>query len=447
MSTDKITDPFDDNNEFESFEELDENGMSDTIHDDDPDSDGPSSFDDVDSDDGSDVQPAPQKPVKAATAVDQPKAFIKTKLGIACIAGCVAMLGIVGVGASGILSSSATQEVVEQAEVPAPSEPASFGVKAGIADVKPAAPALAQQIQPVSAVHDVQLAQQNAAQSANPILQAIPNRAAQAPVVAAPQIGTSTISSSEVAELRSSIVELQEQTKAIATMVKDVTGLIERTNRRQDDLMNEVKGLKEDIAKAALTPAATASVTQPAEKAEVKAAAVATTPAKPALVTDGRTRLPGLQVIDTSQNGEMSIIKKASNGRIFTLYPDEVINWAGNRQKVSGIEKDGSIVLVGEKFFIDKVLEAPKADPKPARQAPQAQAQTKRDPVATAPVSARGFTLNAVYDSNNTFGVVNDKGEFKSYKKGETIDKLGTIKGLTPGGDLEVGNTVIHSVY
>ena len=455
MSKDKLSDPFDDTDDLESFDLLDENDQFTDSHGDSDlgsDDDDPENqlVDDGD-EEGAQAQPAPAqaKSAKVAPAADQPKAFVKTPLGIACIAGCVAMLGLVGVGASGVLSSSAPAEVVEQSSIPAPSEPASFGNKAGLVPAKPVA--AAEPIQAATAVREVQEAQQNSVRSPNPILQSIPNRTASTfPVAQQQQAPAQEIASTELSELKSSIADLQAQTKAIASVVKDVSGLIERTNRRQDELMTQVQGLKADIAKITAAPVAVvaAPAAAPAAETKVQAAPVVAAPAKPASIIDGRTRLPGLQVIDTSQNGDMSIIKKASNGRIFTLYPDEVINWAGNRQKVTGIEKDGSIVLVGDKFYIDKVLEAPKADPKPdVKPVRQPVAQVQREKAPDAPVNARGFTLNAVYDSNNTFGVVNDKGEFKSYKIGDTIDKLGTVIGLTPGGDLKVGNTVIQSVY
>lgn len=455
MSQNNLTDPFDDVDNLEQF------GMLDDDDGQFKDSEDPDLVDDSsvlppsDDDDADLGQPAPAqapaKPAKVAATADQPKAFVKTPLGIACIAGCVVMLGIVGVGASGVLSSSAPVEVSEQAEIPAPSEPNAFGNKAGLVPSKPVA--AAQPIQAASAVREVQEAQQKNAQFPNPVLQAIPDPTAMAPgiPVSQPQAPQPAIAPAinELSELKSSIADLQVQTKAITGLVKDVSGMLERSNRRQDELMTQVQSLKADIAKIAAAPAPTAPVVaQAAVAAKAQAASAAAAPTKPAPITDGRTRLAGLQVIDTSQNGEMSIIKKASNGRIFTLYPDEVINWAGNRQKVTGIEKDGSIVLVGEKFYIDKVLEAPKADPKPEPKPARPQvSQTRRDATPSAPVSARGFTLNAVYDGNNSFGVVNDKGEFKSYKKGDIIDKLGDVKGLTPGGDLEVGNTIIKSVY
>ncbi|AXH59503.1 hypothetical protein [Pseudomonas amygdali] len=453
MSQNNLTDPFDDVDNLEQFDMLDDD------HGQFKDSDDSELVDDSSdlslSDDDADLgQPAPAqapaKPAKVAATADQPKAFVKTPLGIACIAGCVVMLGIVGVGASGVFSSSAPVEIAEQADIPAPSEPNAFGNKAGLAPSKPIA--AAEPIQAASAVREVQEAQQKNAQFPNPVLQAIPDRTAMAPgiPVSQPLAQQPAIApaSNELSELKSSIADLQVQTKAITGLVKDVSGMLERSNRRQDELMAQVQSLKADIAKIAATPAPAAPVVaQPAVAAKAQAATAAA-PAKPASITDGRTRLAGLQVIDTSQNGDMSIIKKASNGRIFTLYPDEVINWAGNRQKVTGIEKDGSIVLVGEKFYIDKVLEAPKAEPKPEPKPARPQVSlTRRDTAPSAPVSARGFTLNAVYDGNNSFGVVNDKGEFKSYKKGDTIDKLGAVKGLTPDGDLEVGNTIIKSVY
>lgn len=452
MPHDQLSDPFDDDNALESFDLLDDEGQY-------PDSDDEqnpdSQFSDEQSDDGVEsVASAPEKSSKAAVAAsnDQPKAFIKTPLGIACLAGCVVMLGVVGVGASGVFSSSAPVEIAQNSEIPAPSEPAAFGNKVGLtdnqADLAQAQSLLPSAVTPATAVAGVMEAQRAVVANPNPILQSIQGSGSSIqPAAPAHQDAPIAVESSkDIAELRDSLAELQLQTKAISGLVVDVRSAIDRLNRQQNELAADVKSIRTDIAKMT-------TVVQPSEAAAVKAAekpvekvSAQPAPAKPASITDGRSRLAGLQVIDTSQNGEMSIIKKASNGRIFTLYPDEVINWAGSRHKVTGIEKEGSIVLVGDKYFIDKVLEAPKAQAKPEPK-PAYKAKAPRESTPTSAANAKGFTLNAVYDSNRSFGVVNDKGEFKSYKIGDTIDKLGTVIGLTPKGDLKVGNTIIQSVY
>lgn len=450
-----LHDPFNLDDEFEDLKDNELSGLGERFQD-----DTELSLD-GDSDDAADLgatepsesaSASPTKPAAAAPA-EQPKPFIKTKLGLAVIGGCVAMLAAVGIGVSGVFTHSATPVAMQEEPAPQAFEPAPAPTKAVLGNAASSNNLqISEQLKPASAVQGV-IEAKAALQDPNPILhtgQAV-RTAAVSPAVVDP---TPAVSSNEVADLRASIVELKEQTEVVVGLVKDVNASIERLNRQQSELTSEVQSLKADLAKATVATPSQAPAQDPVKAAQVQADQVVKVPAKPASVTDGRNRLAGLQVIDTSQNGEMSIIKKASNGRIFTLYPNEIINWGGNRQKVTGIEKEGSIVLVGEKFFIDKVLEEAKAEPKPAEAKPVrevVQRQAKRAPVAPAPAekpaSAQGFSLNAVYDSNRAFGVVNDKGEFKSYKIGDTIEKLGKVTGLTPSGDLQVGDTVIKSVY
>lgn len=158
-----------------------------------------------------------------------------------------------------------------------------------------------------------------------------------------------------------------------------------------------------------------------------------------------RKRLSDLKVVDVSQSGDMSIIQKVSDGRIFTLFKGEVLISSAGRQTVNSIEKDGDIVLVGSEYYIDR------NDP-PVRVVRQSVARppARKPAVSKAPKPPSvepNFTLNAVFDGGNAFGIVDKSGDFKTYKRGDTLPGVGVIDGLSTSGDLKVGSRLVKPVY
>ena len=392
--------------------------------------------DDFDTPDDTAVPPAAEKPSKpektpkapkVASTNAAPKAFIKTPIGMCAIAFAVSMVGFIGYKA--VTSAFPGSAEPEMAVVPALVAPASepvIGNASGL--MKPqASPEVMQ-----------------AAQATQPQVMPVVPAAPVAVPLPAPEV-VQPASAKELEELKASIANLQEQTSDIKELLRGVNRTLERQEAAQKALMDSVSGIKADLVKKAEEPAPVVlAPTTPAVTVNAgQAATVRQAEASP------RQRMAGLQVIETSQGGAMSIIKKASNGRVFTLFKGETINWAGVKSQVTSIEKDGELVLVGDKFFIDKVLEAPKAPVKAAAPAPapERKAAPVREAKPVASRTAEGYTLNAVYNDKRSFGIVNNKGEFKSYKVGDTIDNLGVVKGLDEVGDLKVGNTVIKTVY
>lgn len=363
------------------------------------------------------AKPVKEKKAKAPSGAAKP--FIKTPLGIAGIAFAVAMAGFIGY--KGYSSSFAGSEEPQVAEVvPEAVEPV-IGNVAGLAKPQ-ASPEVIQAAQNP-------MAQVNALPAAAPVEQQF-----QAP---------ESVSASDLKDLKESIQSLQEQTSEMKALLLNVNRTLDRQAIVQGELISAVRDMKADLAKKAeptpvvIAPAAPAVTVTAGQTTVVRQAE-----------SSPRQRMAGLQVIETSQGGAMSIIKKASNGRVFTLFKGEVINWGGVRSQVTSIEKDGDLVLVGDKYFIDKVLEAPKAPVKAAQDpAPERKVVAARPVKPAAPKNADGYTLNAVYNGKSAFGIVNNKGEFKSYKIGEKIDNLGVVTGLDEAGNLKVGNTVIRSVY
>jgi hypothetical protein len=382
--------------------------------------------------------PAPAAPAKAKVSSNPqaPKSFIKSPLGIASIALAVAMVSLVGFkGYSYFTTSSAQPEVAVENVVPSAQEP-TFGGVTGL--VKSQATVVAPTAN--TPVFEVPVAAPTPVSA--PVMAAI-NPAVQAEMLTV----QSTKVEEGIKELKDTIAEMKAMSQDIKGMMSDMNQSVMRLDASSKSMAADIAQIKAELAKRDV-PVKVEAVAQVA----TSATGVSTGAAAPAVA--GRQRIPDLQVIETSQNGEMSIVKKASNGRVFTLFKGETINWGGNKKQVTGIEKEGNIVHVGDNFYIDKVLESPKAAVKaaePAAETRKASAEVRKAPAreakAAAPRSAAGYTLNAVYEGNNAFGIVNSKNEFKTYKIGEQVDNLGAVVGLNEDGDLKVGNTVIKSVY
>ena len=60
---------------------------------------------------------------------------------------------------------------------------------------------------------------------------------------------------------------------------------------------------------------------------------------------------------------------------------------------------------------------------------------------------SKEYTLNAVYDGGNSFGLVNSAGEFNTYRMGDTPPGEGKITGLDASGNLKAGDKLIRSLY
>ncbi len=396
--------------------------------------------DDFDTPDDTAVPPSAEKPSKpektpkapkVASTNAAPKPFMKTPIGMCAIAFAVTMVGFIGYKAvTSAFPGEPEPEVAVAPVLVAPASEPQIGNASGL-------------LKPQASPEVVQAAQATQPQNL-PVAPAAP--------VAVPLPATEIVqpvSAKELEELKASIANLQEQSSDIKELLRGVNRTLERQEAAQRALIDSVNSIKADLVKKAEEPAPVVlAPTTPAVTVNAgQAAPVRQAEASP------RQRMAGLQVIETSQGGAMSIIKKSSNGRVFTLFKGETINWAGVKSQVTSIENDGELVLVGDKYFIDKVLEAPKVPAKaPVKAAAPATApERKLAPARQAkPIASRtaeGYTLNAVYNDKRSFGIVNNKGEFKSYKIGDTIDNLGVVKGLDEVGDLKVGNTVIKTVY
>lgn len=389
---------------------------------------------------------SPQSSAQPSTVQAGSTPFLKTPLGMATVG--LAVVGIVG-GAATILlgGDNDTQMAPEVAAVVPPASEPNFA--------EPISPQIPVQ-QPVA----IQPAQQPVA-----VQPAIAPAEIAQPVPVAQQ--PASANTDRALDFKPNIKDGSELTDFIAEQRKEMKELKLGLN----SLKGEISGVKNQIAlgaksdaeiKAALleitrklkekTDATIAVADQkPATEAKADSKADVKTPVSAPATQDnelakGRQRVQDFQVVDATSNGQMVIIKKASTGRVFAVFKGEVLVIGGKRVEVSSIEGNGTVVMIGKDLYIDKVLAQ---KPAPVAQKPAAKPAARPVAKSTEVREAKGFTLNAVYDSDSSFGVVDNKGNFKSYRVGDSVPELGGAKvtGLDSDGNLKVGNYIIKSIY
>ena len=387
---------------------------------------------------------APGKPAPSSTPVVSPGAtpFLKTPLGMATIG--LAVVGVMG-GAGAVFMSGNSEEVIAPetaAVVPQASEP-------NFSEPVPQAPAVvAPAVETTAAITEPALVAQP------PATQAPLNQLNNVPAEVE-HVGQLTDADS--AELKEFIseqrAEMKQLNSALSALTEEIQGIKVQMNQNAnadkalkdslDSLSSKLEKNVEAVSADVVSPVSTTTATQPLVNAPVKVE-------QNNALAQGRQRVTDFLVVDATSNGQMVIIKKVSSGRVFTVFKGEVLVIGGKRLSVQSIEGGGTVVLLGDKLYIDKVLAAkPAVEPRTAKVAAKAPLPAKA--AAKAPISrdAKGFTLNAVYDSDSSFGVVDNKGNFKSYRVGESVPELGgaKVQGLDASGNLKVGDYVIKSIY
>lgn len=375
------------------------------------------------------VMPSQTAPSAPQGPTGEQKSFIKTPIGMATVG--LGTLGVLIAGGVAVTSMGSGEEVaVISAPVIDMGQPVQQVAEPNFSDVV-APPAI--QAPAVAAPIPVQVAQ--------PVFEP------SVPTITDLALKPSAPASDEFLEL---LKAQHEDIKSLKKMVMQITResaatqqILQANEKRQAALIEEVKALAKKIETGVKL-----QQVQPVVADTKPASATTSTPAVVAPAENsfaaGRQRIYDFQVIESSASGEMTIIKKVSNGRVFTVFKGEVLNIGGQRLTVQALADKGTVVLVGDKLFIDKTLA-----PKPVQA--KASAPVRKSVAAAKPTTrdAKGFTLNAVYDSDNSFGVVDDKGNFKSYRIGETVPELGggKVQGLDARGNLKVGDFVIKSLY
>lgn len=394
-------------------------------------------------------EPVPSKPAAtpnpAVVAGSTP--FLKTPLGMATIG--LAVVGLVG-GAGTVLMSGGGDEVIAPetaAVIPPASEPSFTDPVAQAPVVAPVPTATA----PTSVAPATTPAPIFVDQPA--VTQAPTIQSTQAPFDTTPATQFSEDGAAELAEfIAEQRQEMKELNKAMSDLTKEIQGIkvqlghnanADKAMKSSFDALNAKLDKRVEASLPVVDSTTSSQAAQSVTKATVK------TDQSNALAK-GRERVGDFQVVDATSNGQMVIIKKASSGRVFTVFKGEVLVIGGKRLTVQSIEGGGSVVFLGDKLYIDKVLAS---KPAPQQRVSQSAAKPKSTsrPVAkaSAPRDAKGFTLNAVYDSDSSFGVVDNKGNFKSYRVGESVPELGgaKVQGLDASGNLKVGDYIIKSIY
>lgn len=463
MSEEIYDDPFD------QFDDLDDDGLGDEMdtefeEDQDTSNSGednhnPDEFGDPDDLDGfEEVEstPAPKKSKTVSSEEVKSKSFIKTPLGIA-----VASIAVVGAGLAGgfflMQSDEPVQTLVVDQGLPVevrPEQDFSTGIAAQqpeassspFAENQVALPAITPSVVQVAPTH--QQVAPVAQQIAPAPQQIVP--VAQVPVAQVPVV--SGVSPEVMDMLKSQgdmLKEIRGIVDDISTDVENIKTRLSANEKTQAMMRLNLSIISKDVGKLSKLIKDKPAASETVAKKDVKTVAVEqkVVEAKPVThaLAKGKTRLSGYHVIDSTPSGEMTIIKNNLNGRIFTVFKGETLTVGGKKLTVESIADNGFLVMIGGSYFIDKHVEV-KAKAAPVK---STSSSVKNRNVSAPSITAKGYTLNAVYDRNNLFGVVNKSGEFKTYKVGDRIKELGNslVKGLNSNGDLEVGNHIIKSIY
>ena len=407
---------------------------------------------------------APQSSVQAGA-----KPFLKTPIGMASVGAGVFVLGLVGF--VGIKSIGGSGETLTEAAPPGPEPLApAAGDPNYDANTQPTQSSAATVTEPLPVKRLPTPAEQLAGATIERAPAPVPVGDQHSSVPAqklvsgldeAPAISTPD----EVTRLKAALSHQQEETENLKTAIASLTQGIsklsayaEKDHEEQVQIKDQLETLVKRLDDA---PAAAAAVTMPASKTPVTVNVDASKAvAKPAADlgnpnAPGRYRLPGLKVIEATESGKMAVVTKASNGRTFTLFKGERLGTPRGSMTVTEVKDDGFLILVGDKYYIDKVSdEKPQAAPvvpvvkaeKPVKQVKRAEPARQKqqsEPV----VDSSAYTLNAVYDGGNSFGLVNSAGDFKSYRTGDELPGVGKITGLDANGNLKAGSKVIKSLY
>lgn len=230
-----------------------------------------------------------------------------------------------------------------------------------------------------------------------------------------------------------------------------VLSLLQQMSSRLDELNGEITSLKS-------TPTPDVVVnTEFVEKVDVRLS-----DSEKTHLTSGRDRLKGFHVVNTSEDGTMSIVEivKEPRNRISVFFKGEkIILKKKGVFTIKGIYDSGYLVLVNDKWYIDETLEQvkkpkksvevlkvkpkPKAAVKPVINSykPKAvivSAASKPDIIYQV---AEGWLLNGIY--NEQFLIQTPSGEWKTSKIGDKLEGLGLINGLDKERNLIVGQYLI----
>ncbi|MHD0644540.1 hypothetical protein ACYPKM_02735 [Pseudomonas aeruginosa] len=403
------------------------------------------------------------------------KPFLKTPFGM--IVTGVGTLSILSLGALGYMSMQANQAQVE--------EPMAGEVQSGGQVAQPAPQVAPQQFQQTApqaqpGVRQVaglpavphqnpepkysqELEQPHVAPAA-PVQQTLP-AADQSPLSGA--VGATTtapdshdsVSEVEAEKLHSDVdankaktKELSEKIEASRVEMKQIISAVENNTASQSELTARLDKLAVQVEDNSSQLKALFDLNKTLKRPvpEVKQIPENTDPQ-----VKGRQRLASFQIVDASTNGKMSIVKRNTDARMFTLYQDEVFDTYLGKLKVTSVANGGTLLLVGDKYYIDNLLQelplvAKKVEEPKPRAATRSKREVSRSEASPAPVAqkrvefAAGFSCNATFNDGKSFGITDNTGKFEIYNIGQTIPSIGVVKGLSSDGNLKVGDKIIR---
>lgn len=274
-------------------------------------------------------------------------------------------------------------------------------------------------------------------------------------VVEAPRPVTSSISTSEVAMVPpagGSDPQLSKQDikQIVADAMKDAN------SGESEELKNQVESLKKQLSDAKSQSSSPESLEAYRAKvvAEIKEnrekKALAKAQESKALIQkaiEGKKRLPGFQVINATADGQISVIK-APSGRTFALFKGERFKAAnGAILEVKEIVADGKLVVAGDNWYIDDVVEpiqksvaqkSTQAVTKPVARKRASEGTVERKPAVS------GWSFHASFEGGG-YLVKTPGGEYKTVRKGDSESGLGVIFGVDESGNLKTEKGVIKS--
>lgn len=183
------------------------------------------------------------------------------------------------------------------------------------------------------------------------------------------------------------------------------------------------------------------------------------------MLTRGRERLKGFKVINTSEDGSMSIVEiyKKPYNRVSVFFKGERIILKGKGvYSIKSIHDSGYLALVNDKWYIDETLDPVTKIEKSKPVKSIGVKNNTKDKVAIKEIVkdnsdvvivraakkedkvyqiAQGWLLNAIY--NEQFLLQTPSGKWETKKVGDKIEHLGLINGLNKEGDLIVGEYLI----
>lgn len=357
----------------------------------------------------------------------EPKPFLKTPIGMVSVAAGVVAVLVAGSNVAGLFNSSS----------PSPSQDVGFTPPPPVAqepEFRQPFPTAAQPEQPVSGASDV------ADTGSIPVIHEVGTAAPSFPVeVAAPAVISEVESLKEKLETElDAISELQKQLAQTNEKLEALQKAFEKSERERVKIATAMTTMETKVAEAISSLESERKKAEELALQEEKESEIEKQEEK----LKDLKRLPDLIVIDSSANGDMMIIRKVSNGRVFTLFKGERIITPFGRFSVTELDPEAGTILVGGKYFIDR-------DTPPAPKAPVAKPKlvVKKAKKPAEPVVSDKLTLSAIFEEGTSFGIVNKEGEFNVYKIGDNIPGVGAIHGLNSDKKLRAGNTLIKQGF